>query len=285
VLSFVFINFISCDKNKKIKESEIIVKEWTGKTVKFPNIEPINFHYIDYAGNDSLLRHTITCDKKYKILFYTDSTGCTSCKLSLQVWKKYIKESNSKVEFLFYFFPKSEEKLLSILVQEQFEHPVYIDINDELNKLNRFPSNPQFQCFLLNKDNNVLAIGNPANNSKIWELYKKVITGEISDKPPITTVESEQFEIELQNLHTGKTSETTFTLKNTGTQPLVIQTVNASCGCTVPEWDKQPIATSKSAKIKVRITPEEKGYFNKTITVHCNTEEGQILLKINGTVP
>jgi hypothetical protein len=158
------------------------------------------------------------------------------------------------------------------------------DVKDSLNQLNKLPVNPIFQCFLLDKDNKVLAIGNPANNFKVWELYKQIISGEISDKPPITTVESEQSEIELKDLQTGKTSEATFTLKNTGTQPLIIQMVNASCGCTVPEWEKQPIAAGKSTEIKVKITPEKSEYFNKTVTVHCNTEEGQILLKVTGMV-
>jgi hypothetical protein len=151
-----------------------------------------------------------------------------------------------------------------------------------LDQLNHLPDEPAFQCFLLDKDNKVLAIGNPAYNPKVWELYKQIIAGEISDKHPVTVVAPEQTEIELKNLHIGETSDAVFSLKNTGTQPLIIQMVDASCGCTVPEWDKQPVKTGKIAKIKVRITPEEKGRFNKTITVHCNIKEGQILLKING---
>ena len=82
----------------------------------------------------------------------------------------------------------------------------------------------------------------------------------------------------------GKTSEAIFVLKNTGKNLLVIQQVESSCGCTVPHWEKQPIAAGKSTEIKVKITPEQSEYFNKTITVHCNTEEGRILLKIKGMV-
>jgi hypothetical protein len=60
--------------------------------------------------------------------------------------------------------------------------------------------------------------------------------------------------------------------------------VNASCGCTVPEWEKQPIAPGQCTEIKVKITPEEKGYFDKTITVHCNAEDAPISLKVRGMV-
>jgi hypothetical protein len=118
----------------------------------------------------------------------------------------------------------------------------------------------------------------------VWKLYKQIITGEISDSPPVTTVEPEQTEIKLKNMRVGKTSATVFKLKNTGNQPFIIKTVDASCGCTVPDWEKQPVKAGKVAEIKVQITPAETGYFNKTVTVHCNNEQGQILLKVTGAV-
>jgi hypothetical protein len=263
-------------KDKTVTEQ--LLRDWIGRTIDFPNIEVI------YAsGKDTV--DTVHNLQNYKILCYTDSAGCTKCKLYLDMWKSHINELGSKVAFLFYFYPKDEKELLSMLKSEYFiNYPVYIDRNDELNRRNHFLNNPIFQCFLLDKDNRILAIGNPASNPEIWELYKKIITGEISDKPPVTTVKAEQTEIELKNLQTGKTSETVFILKNTGKQPLIIRMVNASCGCTVPDWEKQPIAAGNTTEIKVKITPEKNEYFNKLITVHCNTESGQISLKIKGMV-
>jgi hypothetical protein len=257
---------------------EQMLKNSIGKVINFPNIEPVYAFKTDSVD-------IVHNQRNYKILNYIDSVGCTKCKLRMDTWKDYIEELGSDVDFLFYFHPKNEKELLSSLRREYFiNYPVYIDKNDELNRLNRFPDNPMFQCFLLNKDNKVLAVGNPAANIRIWELYKRIITGEISDKFSATIVEAEQTEIELKDLHIGKTSEAVFTLKNTGTQPLIIQTVNASCGCSVPEWEKQPVAAGKSTEIKVKITLEKGEYFNKTVTVHCNTEEGQILLKVKGMV-
>jgi hypothetical protein len=226
-------------------------------------------------------------DKDYKILLYIDSAGCTSCRLHLEEWKVFMQEVNSyadRVSFLIFFYPKHKIDIQYMLKYEKVNYPVFIDEKNEINRLNHFPAQMEYQCFLLDKSNKVLFVGNPTLNLKIWELYKQVITGEVSNKPSITVVEVAQSEIELKDLHTGKTSEAIFKLKNTGTQPLIIQMVNASCGCTVPEWEKRPVKEGKNTEIKVRITPEEKGYFNKTITVHCNNEEGQILLKVNGMV-
>jgi hypothetical protein len=176
IISFFmfFICFFSCNGNKKKENTKkeklsILINEWTGKTIQLPNIKPIVIIL------DSVERIVIA-DKKYRILQYIDSTGCTSCKLQLRIWKRYMEEINSKADFMFYFHPKTNTEELSLLFSaEEFSQPVYIDVSDSLNKLNRFPDNPTFQCFLLDRENKVVAIGNPAHNLKIWELYKKII--------------------------------------------------------------------------------------------------------------
>jgi hypothetical protein len=267
--------FLSCKDENAIK-TERIVKEWVGKTIKFPDnilVEIIKTDTIEDIR-----------DKDFKILIYTDSTSCTRCKLHINLWNIYIEEYGSKTDFLFYFYPKNKDTLLSLLKSERLNYRIYIDSTDEINRLNQFNKEHIFQCFLLDKHNKVLLIGNPANNHKIWELYHNIITGETKTKALLTTVETEQTEMEFKELSTNKTIELVFTIKNIGYQPLIIHRVESSCGCTVPSWEKQPIDSGKSTEIKVKITPETKGYFNKTITVHCNTVEGQILLKLSGMV-
>jgi hypothetical protein len=272
---FIALFLSACkDNNTKV---EFLVKEWIGKTIRLPEIKPTILYTktAEDVDNDN---------GQYKILFYIDSTGCTKCKLQLHLWLSLIEKYKGQIDFLLFFSSKNNDELFSLLKDERFKYKVYFDINDELNKLNRFPSNPQFQCFLLDKDNKVLAIGNPTNNPQIWELYEKIITKNISNKSLVTIVKVNQTEIELSNLLAGKTSEAIFVLENTGTNPLIIQQVNSSCGCTVPEWKKQPVATGDSIEIKVKITPEKSEYFSKTVTVYCNTEKGRISLIVKGTV-
>ena len=76
-----------------------------------------------------------------------------------------------------------------------------------------------------------------------------------------------------------------FNFKNTGKVPLVIAAVNASCGCTTPEWSKEPVMPGKSGFIKVSYNPLNRpGSFNKTITVAANIPNGTLMLKIAGEV-
>lgn len=77
-----------------------------------------------------------------------------------------------------------------------------------------------------------------------------------------------------------------FTFTNTGDEPLVIISANASCGCTRPEFPKKPIQPGKSEKIKVTYLPAGRpGEFNKTIRVRTSAKRPKsISLKISGVV-
>jgi hypothetical protein len=76
-----------------------------------------------------------------------------------------------------------------------------------------------------------------------------------------------------------------FTITNTGTDPLVIQNVVASCGCTTPDWTKQPIPAGGTGKVTAIYDPKDRpGPFSKTITVYSNTKPETIVLIIKGEV-
>ncbi len=76
-----------------------------------------------------------------------------------------------------------------------------------------------------------------------------------------------------------------FTFTNTGNQPLVIANVQASCGCTTPEWSKTPVLPGKRGFIKAVYNSNGRpGAFNKTVTVTSNADKPSITLSIKGTV-
>lgn len=70
---------------------------------------------------------------------------------------------------------------------------------------------------------------------------------------------------------------------NTGKEPLILSDVKPQCGCTIPEWPKEPIAPGKSAKIKVSFDTKRVGSHQKTVTVMSNAKTNNVLLsfKIN----
>lgn len=76
-----------------------------------------------------------------------------------------------------------------------------------------------------------------------------------------------------------------FTYTNNGSQPLMIYDITTTCGCTVPEYSKEPIAPGSTGKVKVTFDPLGRpGAFRKNITVKTNARESSVVLYIVGLV-
>jgi hypothetical protein len=90
---------------------------------------------------------------------------------------------------------------------------------------------------------------------------------------PVITFAEKSYD--FGNIQQGDVVEHVFKFKNTGTAPLVISRVDVTCGCTTPEWPKEPIAPGKSGQVKAVFNSTGKmGQQNKVITVQSNSVEG-----------
>lgn len=121
---------------------------------------------------------------QYKIFTYIRQSECISCNLRLNEWKEYIediKHYNSNVGFVFYYPVKSKKDIIYFLEDEDFSYPVCIDPKDHLNIVETMPHDVRLQTFLLDKDNKIIAIGNPIINSSINDLYVSIIKGELKN--------------------------------------------------------------------------------------------------------
>lgn len=154
-----------------------------------------------------------------------------------------------------------------------------------------FPKTVDIRLFLLDKYNKVVCIGNPTENPQIWSLYKQIINEnkrvektDLYDKSLITSLTVDTTILELKNLEINKTTTAKFSLKNIGPNPLVVNNVTTTCGCTVPNWSKQPVLPNKTTDIVVQVTPNKEGYFKKNVTIYCNIERRYVKLVIQGKV-
>jgi uncharacterized protein (DUF58 family) len=83
----------------------------------------------------------------------------------------------------------------------------------------------------------------------------------------------------------GTQATFTFEFTNTGTAPVVISNAQASCGCTTPDWTKEPVMPGKTGKVTASFNSQGRpGNFSKTVTVVSNSEAPQIVLSIKGEV-
>lgn len=75
-----------------------------------------------------------------------------------------------------------------------------------------------------------------------------------------------------------------FTFTNTGTAPLIISNAKGSCGCTVPQWPREPIAPGASNTIKVKYDSKRVGPINKSVTITSNASSPTTVLRIKGLI-
>jgi hypothetical protein len=76
-----------------------------------------------------------------------------------------------------------------------------------------------------------------------------------------------------------------FIFTNTGNEPLIINRVVSSCGCTATNWTKEPVVPGGKGYVKAEYNPRNRpGKFNKTVTVFTNTQQRTIILRITGDV-
>lgn len=126
------------------------------------------------------------------------------------------------------------------------------------------------------------------------------VTGQPAIKPTDTNTQPQQPEVDpataanvvfaenefdFGTLEEGEKVEHVFKFENTSANPLTISNARGSCGCTVPEWPREPIAPGESGEIKVKFDSKgKKGKQSKTVTISANTIPGNTILTITSDV-
>jgi hypothetical protein len=101
----------------------------------------------------------------------------------------------------------------------------------------------------------------------------------------LATIQFEEAIHDFGNIKEGAKVENVFKFTNTSDVPLIITGVQPSCGCTAPEWTKEPVAPGAQGTISLIFDSQGKpGAQNKTATVKANIEGGQTIISFKGNV-
>lgn len=99
-----------------------------------------------------------------------------------------------------------------------------------------------------------------------------------------TTIRFEKTEHDFGTIREGGDGTYEFVFHNAGSEPLLLNNVRSSCGCTIPEWSKEPIPAGETGMIKVSYNTRITGSFSKSITIYTNADEKPLVLVIKGRV-
>ena len=128
----------------------------------------------------------------------------------------------------------------------------------------------------------VFAFSSCKDNAADKVNEENVATAEARDaesgKFPVITFEESQFD--FGTIDQGTNVEHVFKFKNTGEAPLLIVNAKSSCGCTVPEYTKEPVAPGDSGELLVKFNGSGQNQVSKTVTLTTNTKAGTETLTI-----
>ena len=102
---------------------------------------------------------------------------------------------------------------------------------------------------------------------------------------PLPVIQFESIDHDFGTVTEGQKVSHTYSVKNVGEAPLIIQNAQPSCGCTVPDWTKAPIPPGKTGFVKAEFDTHGKtGIQNKTITVTSNAWPKTTTIKFKAMV-
>jgi len=110
-------------------------------------------------------------------------------------------------------------------------------------------------------------------------------TEAITPEQPTTTLSWDKEEHDFGNIMEGDKVLTKFEFTNTGNEPMIISSAKGACGCTVPQWPKEPIAPGEKGTIDVEFNSKNKpGQQTKMVTIQANTNPNPMRIKIKAQV-
>ena len=130
----------------------------------------------------------------------------------------------------------------------------------------------------------IISLNNGTNIDNTPPTLEPVTPEESKPKLPPTTIIFQESVFDFGTITDGEKVNHTFEFTNTGTNPLVITNAKGSCGCTVPDWPKEPIAPGETGEIQVEYNSTNKnGQIQQTVTIDANTDPGQskLTIKVN----
>lgn len=134
----------------------------------------------------------------------------------------------------------------------------------------------------------LFACGNDDESQITSDLINNPITASDSsavDQDNLPFFEFEEKVKDFGKITQGESVKTIFKFRNVGKSNLIISSAQGSCGCTVPQWPKEPIKPGERGEIEVVFNSEGKsGLQNKTITLVANTIPNTMVIALKGEI-
>lgn len=279
-LIFLISIFCSCNGNNTSADA---VRQWMGKEIHIP--EQMTF----ILQGDTIKYNWTNSD--YKIITFIDSAGCSECKMRLPMWQHIVDKLNSSldidVSFIMVVETDDSESIINLLKQNYFCLPIVIDTECKISGMNPLPMAPELKTFLLNSDNRVIAIGNPAFSKKIYSLYENIINGENENKNSEVCDDAITTSVRCKNIgisFPGQIKYVTFDIINNFDEIVIVDKIITSCDCTKASLINDTIKPKSRTFLNVEyhVDSAYNGEFEREIMVSFKNIDLPMFYRIKG---
>ncbi len=172
VFGLIFITIFSCKRENKNIENTLL--GIVGREINL--IDSLKY----YSKKNGFYNDSPKTD--LKVVTYIDG-GCGSCVFELNEWKEFLSSPKLKNVSCLFFVKSYDKKQIALILDEaDFSYPVIIDLTNKFYEVNEINADKNYQTFLVNKDNEIVLVGNPTYNSQIKKLYFETISELNKDK-------------------------------------------------------------------------------------------------------
>lgn len=225
---------------------------------------------------------------EYKIVTFIDSGGCTPCQMKLTAWSDVMNQFKTLIDadirFAMILNTKKSKGLEYLLKYELFKHPVCFDSLSCFIRGNDIPRGSAYHTFLLDSENKILAVGNPAVNPKIKDFYWKILT----DNGELEVAHESMCEAPSMSFGVAEIGDTvvqTYRLLNQGDKILTLQSIVPSCDCISAVSDRSAVNCGDEMVITSTFIPDSlKGSIVRFIDVYFNEKETPERLLLYGII-
>lgn len=279
VLSLMALLIGSCANDADDRYARL-VSEWQGKEILLPET------MVDFMTGDTI----DLSETDFTILIFVDSAGCAGCQMKLPLWNEFLTAldsvaCNANFNALLVTNANAEE-LTNRIKRDEYTHPIINDTTGTCYRFNHLPEDDMFRAFLIDRNRQVIAIGNPILSNSVADLYRAIISGSktfSSSGTQLMVIDTPK--ISIGEISPGKEYAYKITLSNLSSDTVFIRSIISSCPCTeaipadsvIPPHGQQPVHITFKEDSTI-------GDFYRSIHFFYRDFDNPTVLELSGTI-
>ena len=265
----------SCKKSSRDVYAEA-VEGWIGREILFPDsMMTVTGEMIASPTTD------------FTIVSYYDSTGCTGCRMKLPFWNEFMNKVQSnnpdlKVSLYMVVSTKDKDELNHLIKKFKFSYPIAYDPYNRMGTLNRFLEDGRLQTFLIDRNNTVVAIGNPLETKDMEDFYLHTFFS--SDEGSHDPDYRDTYEFDFGKINPGQLVSHDFNLKNNTDDTIKVMDMVTSCECINTSVSQKVIPPKTDFRVSINFQDTVRGDFFRSASLLLDSNKPEIRFEVSGVI-